>query len=427
MSINNRDKQSVWHPYAAQNLYDNPIAIDRAEGAYLYDENGNKILDAISSWWTTIHGHSHPYIAKKVHEQLLKLEHVIFSGFTHEPAVQLAERLLKRLPKNQSKVFYSDNGSTAVEVGIKMAIQYWFNKNQKRTKIIAFKNSYHGDTFGAMSVSARNIFNNPFNDLLFDVIFIDVPTDDVKDKAIADFKKIIFENKNDIAAFVFEPLVLGTAGMVMYSANALDELIFCCNENNIITIADEVMTGFGRTGKFFASDYLKNKPDVFCLSKGLTGGTMAMGVTACTENIYQAFITNDASKIFFHGHSYTANPVACSAALASMDLFDTTQVMDSVERISAKHIQFLNKIQKHAVVKNSRATGTILAIELITSDETNYLNAVRKQIYNFFLSKNILLRPIGNVIYILPPYCITDDELDFVYTNIEEFLFNFKT
>ena len=325
------DSQHVWHPFTHLKYAEAPVCIVKGEGSYFYDADGNKLLDAISSWWVNLHGHCHPYISKKVSEQLFTLEHAIFSAFTHEPAVHLAERLIGHLPGNQSKIFYSDNGSTAVEVGLKMVLQYWHNNGIQKKKFIALENAYHGDTFGGMSVGARNVFNNAFENLLFDVIHIPVPTS----HNIEQIKSTLqgwFTNHNDIAGFIFEPLVQGASGMIMYEATHLDELILLCREHNIICIADEVMTGFGRTGKFFASDHLKNKPDILCLSKGLTGGYMPLGVTSCAQFIYNACVSDDKTKTFFHGHSYTANPTACSAGLASLDLMEQEGTQQQIAR-----------------------------------------------------------------------------------------------
>ena len=420
MTLQERDHKAVWHPFTQIKIAPKPVAISRGEGAYFYDETGKRYIDAIASWWVNIHGHCHPYLAKKISEQLNQLEHAIFSGFTHEPAVQLAERLLKRLPANQSKIFYSDNGSTAVEVALKMAFQYWSNKGQEKIKVIALENAYHGDTFGGMSVGARNAFNLPFSKLLFDVLHIPVPVKGKEKDTRLALKGII--EKENISAFIFEPLVQGAGGMVMYSPEILDELMQMCASKNIITIADEVMTGFGRTGKFFATDYLKNKPDIICLSKGITGGVMPLGVTSCAQFIYDAFLSDDKMKTFFHGHSYTANPTACSAALASMDLFDQPETSQQIERIATKHKQFLEHIQSHRSLLDARQLGTILALEIKTKEHTHYLNSLAEYVSSFFMERGIILRPLGNIVYVLPPYCISNDDLDYIYAAIEEFL-----
>ena len=417
-SLAGRDQAVIWHPYTQMQTAAKPIAIVRGEGVYLIDENGKQYLDAISSWWVNIHGHSHPYIAQKVGEQMLQLEHTIFAGFTHPSAVELAERLLQIIPDNQAKVFYSDNGSTAVEVAIKMCLQYWSNVGTPRTKVLAFNNAYHGDTFGAMSVSARSAFTQPFEKLLFDVEFIDLPNSD----NILNLKSHISNLKSHLSAFIYEPLIQGAGGMLMYEAQYLDELVAHCRKENILVIADEVMTGFGRTGKLFASEYLVNKPDIMCFSKGITGGTMAFGVTTCTENIFNAFLSDDKHKTLFHGHSYTANPVACAASLASMDLLLKPETMQNIQRISAQHSAFHKKIKNHPKLKDVRQTGTILAIEWFTETGTSYFNTLGKALYDYFLEQGIILRPLGNIIYILPPYCITEQQLDYIYSKIEEAL-----
>jgi adenosylmethionine-8-amino-7-oxononanoate aminotransferase len=415
MNLVERDLKVIWHPYTQMQTAAPPIPIVKGEGSVLFDENGDAYIDAVSSWWVNIHGHSHPYIAQKVAEQLLKLEHVIFAGFTHEGAVELAERLLAILPNNQSKVFYSDNGSTAIEVAIKMCLQYWHNQGGPRTKILALNNAYHGDTFGAMAVSGRSAFTNVFESLLFEVEFIDLPNRD----NIESLKSQISDIKSNLACFIFEPLLQGSGGMLMYEAQYLDELMAYCRTENVLTIADEVLTGFGRTGKRFACDHLQQQPDIMCFSKGLTGGTMALGVTTCTQAIYDAFLSDDKLKTLFHGHSFTANPIACAAALASMDLFLMPGTMTDIQRIEERHSRFALKIAHHPKVKEVRQTGTIIAMEWETGGQTSYFSNLRDKLYQHFLAKGIILRPLGNVLYILPPYCITNEQLDYIYTEIE--------
>lgn len=420
-SLVERDLKVIWHPYTQMQTSAPPIPILRGKGVMLYDEAGKGYIDAVSSWWVNIHGHAHPYIAKKVAAQLRKLEHVIFAGFTHPVAIELAEKLLEILPLSQSKVFYSDNGSTAVEVALKMCLQYWSNQEMPRTKILAFKNAYHGDTFGAMAVSGRSAFTAAFDQLLFDVEFIDLPDE----HTIPALKKQISALKNHLACFIFEPLVQGAGGMIMYEAFYLDELMLHCRKEGVLLIADEVFTGFGRTGKRFACDHLQQQPDVMCFSKGLTGGTMPLGVTTCTNQIYDAFLSQDLLKTLFHGHSFTANPIACSAALASMDLLLQLETQQNIERICLRHAEFAARIQVHPKARKVRQTGTILAIEWETGTETSYFNNLRDQLYQFFLDKGIILRPMGNVVYILPPYCITDEQLGYIYKKIEEALAKF--
>ena len=418
MTLVERDMAVIWHPYTQMKTAQPPIAIVRGEGSCLYAEDGTKYIDAVSSWWVNIHGHAHPYIAQKVAEQLNKLEHAIFAGFTHPGAVELAERLLAMLPANQKKAFYSDNGSTAVEVAIKMCLQYWHNKGERRTKIVAFKNAYHGDTFGAMSVSGRSAFTAAFDSLLFEVEFIDLPNAG----NIEAIKSQISDLKSQISSFIFEPLVQGSAGMIMYNAEYLNQLMAHCRAEGVLMIDDEVFTGFGRTGKNFACDHVQVQPDIMCFSKGLTGGTMAFGLTTCTQAIYDAFLSDDKMKTLFHGHSYTANPVACAAALASLDLFVDPATQRNINRIERKHAEFAKSIIFHRAIKSTRQTGTILALEWETGGNTSYFSSLRDKLYHYFLDKGIILRPLGNVIYILPPYCITDIELDYIYQIIGQAL-----
>lgn len=420
MNIQEKDKRFVWHPFTPQLNSKPNINIVKGEGLYFFDDQGNKYMDAISSWWVNLHGHCHPYISKKVSEQLFTLEHAIFSDFTHESAVTLAERLLKHLPKNQSKIFYSDNGSTSVEVAIKMALQYWHNQGLNKTVFIAFENAYHGDTFGSMSVGERNVFNYAFEKLLFNVVRVPIPNEENHVEVKKQFLELIHENP--VAGFVFEPLVQGASGMLMYEAKYLDELISICYQHKIVTIADEVMTGFGRTGKFFANDYLQNKADIICLSKGLTGGYMPLGVTSCAKFIYEAFLNEDKRKTFFHGHSYTANPTACSAALASLDLMEKEETRQQIRSIELENRAFKTKIEKHPRLKQVRALGTIIAFELKTKEPTHYLNTISQKISDYFLQSGILLRPLGNVFYLIPPYIIKKEELRFIYSVIEKFL-----
>lgn len=418
MNLVERDLKVIWHPYTQMKTAQPPIPIVRGEGAWLFDEDGKKYIDAVSSWWVNIHGHSHPYIAKKVAEQLLKLEHVIFAGFTHPTAVELAERLLEILPDNQQKAFYSDNGSTAVEVAIKMCLQYWNNTGGPRTKMLAFKNAYHGDTFGAMAVSGRSAFTAAFDSLLFEVEFIDLPDSN----NIQDLKAQISNLKSELACFIFEPLVQGSSGMLMYEPQYLDELMAHCRKENVMLIADEVFTGFGRTGKPFACNHVTVQPDIMCFSKGITGGTMALGLTTCTQQIFDAFLSDDKLKTLFHGHSFTANAVACSAALASLDLFLDEATANNIQRIADLHSKFALEIKDHPKIKTVRQTGTIIAMEWATGSDTSYFNSLRDKLYLYFLNAGIILRPLGNVIYILPPYCITTEDLNYIYSKIKQAL-----
>ena len=416
-----REGGNIWYPYTQMKTSGAPIRIVRGEGAYLYDDAGNQYIDAISSWWTNIHGHAHPHIAERIAAQAKTLEHVIFSGFTHEPAERLADKLLEYIPYH-SKVFYTDNGSTAVEVAVKMALQYWSNEGQQRNKLIALRDAYHGDTFGSMSISARGVFTQPYQPLLFEVEFLDTPDYSNRHHVISQLNQIIQLNHQQIAALIFEPLVLGSAGMLMYSSEILDEIISICKHNNILAIADEVMTGFGRTGKFLATDYCTHKPDIICLSKGITGGFLPFAATTCTGEIFDAFYSDDKHKMLFHGHSYSGNPLGCAAGVAGLELFEMEKTMERVAHISDKHSRFASSIRNHPGILEVRQQGTILAMEIQTNASTSYMNPIRDRAYSYFINRKILLRPLGNVIYVLPPYCIKDEDLDRIYIAIGDFV-----
>lgn len=415
-----KDKKNIWHPFTSLEGSPEPILIERAEGIYLYTADGRKIIDAISSWWVNLHGHSHPVIAEAVAQQAKKLEHVIFAGFTHEPAIHLSENLLRILPDNFSKIFYSDNGSTAVEVALKMALQYWHNRNIPRKKIIALEGSYHGDTFGAMAVGDRSIFTTPFSPYLFNVDFVSFPSTGNEEQTLVEFKRLL--DSGDVAAFIYEPLIQAAGGMRMYSKDILNRLLEVAKQKEVICIADEVFTGFGRTGKLLASDHVTEKPDLIALSKGLTGGTLPLGVTAVSEKIVSAFQNSELIKTFFHGHSFTANPIACAAANASFDLLMQESCQQDILRISQQHKDFAASLTLNPVIKEVRTLGTILAIELSSQESTSYTNSMRKKIYAYFLEHNILLRPLGNTFYVVAPYCITSKELNQVYEEIRKFL-----
>lgn len=415
MSLSERDSKVNWHPFSALSEEQCNISIVKAEGAYLYDENGKKYLDAVSSWWVNLHGHAHPHIVNVLSEQAKQIDHIIYAGFTHPKAVELSERLLKFVPGNYTKVFYSDDGSTANEVAIKMALQYFVNKNEARKKIIAFENAYHGDTFGVMSVSGRSIFNEAFNDKLFvDVIHLPSPENGYSESQWREIENYFAE---DVAAFIFEPLVLGAGGMLMYDANVLNRLLSLAKNKNIITITDEVFTGFGRTGKFFATEYLNVKADIICLSKGITAGILPLGVTMVNKKVEDNFSSKNTNNVFYHGHSYTANAIACAVACANLDLM-TDELRSRINQISESHLNFIKKIN-HSNILQARSLGTILAINYKDS-QNNYKSNLRDKIYNYFIKKGLLMRPLGNVCYIVPPYCITQEELNFIYDSMLE-------
>lgn len=418
MSLQERDKKHIWHPLTQHKTSKDPIGIVKAKGALLWDENGNEYVDGIASWYTAMYGHCNEKITSKVALQMLQLDQVVFTGFTHEPAVELSEKLMAILPSNQQKIFFNDNGSTAVEAGIKMALQYHFNQGDKRNTLLAFEDGFHGDTLGAMSVSGLSVYNSPFEDFFLKVERIAVPTKENLSKMLLKLKVLISESK--IAAFVYEPLVQGAAGMKFHNAEGLDEILRICRQNNILTIADEVMTGFGKTGKYFASDYLDINPDIMCLSKSLTAGIAAMSITSCTQEIFDAFLDDEISKAFFHAHTYSANPLACAAAIAGIDLLTSEGIQSDIRRIELQHKAFSEKIKKHPKVASVRTLGVIIAVDLNVEME-RYGN-LRNILFDHFMKKGVFLRPLGNIIYILPPFVITNEQLEKIYLSIEEAL-----
>jgi adenosylmethionine---8-amino-7-oxononanoate aminotransferase len=420
MNLTNRDQKHLWHPYTQHKTASPPIAIVRGEGALLWDENGKEYIDAIASWWVNPYGHSNKFIANAIYKQLTTLEHVLFGGFTHEPAVVLAEKLMAILPQNQQKLFFSDNGSTAVEVALKVALQYFFNKGEKKTTIIAFENAFHGDTFAAMATSGISFFTEAFQGMMIDVVRIPVPVLGQEQASFDALRKAI--KAQNCAAFIFEPLVQGAAGMVTYAHETLDYLLQICKENKILTIADEVMTGFGKTGKNFACDYLTKKPDMLCLSKALTGGTIPMAITTFTQEIFEAFYDDDTNKALFHGHTFTANPTGCAAALASLELLQTPEMQSNIWNINQSHLAFQKKIENHPKVATTRVLGVIFALEIKTETSESYYGTLRNKLYDFFIENGVILRPVGNIVYILPPYIITQTQLQKVYEVVEKAL-----
>lgn len=416
MTLSDRDQKYLWHPYTQHKTASPPIAIARGEGALLWDENGKAYIDAIASWWVNPFGHANKTIADAIYKQLTSLEHVLFGGFTHEPAVLLAEKLVEILPSNQQKFFFSDNGSTAVEVALKASLQYFYNKGEKRTTVIAFENAFHGDTFAAMAASGISFFTEAFQGMLIDVVRIPVPVPGQEQQSRAALQNAI--NDKSCAAFLFEPLVLGAAGMVMYEPKILDELISICKENQVLTIADEVMTGFGKTGKTFACDYLAQQPDMMCLSKALTGGTIPMAITTFTQEIFDGFYNDDINKALFHGHTFTANPTGCAAALAAISLWQQPNMPSNVSRINGQHRAFLDEIKNHPRVAATRVLGVICALEIKTDTHESYYGNLRNKLYDFFIENGVILRPVGNIVYILPPYVITNEQLATVYATV---------
>jgi adenosylmethionine---8-amino-7-oxononanoate aminotransferase len=416
MSLADRSKQVLWPPFTQMKTADAPLAIVRAKDTLLFDENGKSYIDCNSSWWVNVHGHGHPHIQSAIHAQFTELDHVLLGGVTHPKVVELSERVLKILPAHFSKVFFSDDGSTAVEVALKMALQYWFNKNQIKRRIIAMEGAYHGDTFGAMSVGQRGYFFEPFEPFFFDTDFIPFPTTENEAECLEKAEAIL--KSGDVAALILEPLVQGSAGMRMYSSDFLDRLCALSRKHEALIIFDEVMTGWGRTGKLFAMDHCAIKPDIVCLSKGLTGGVLPMGLTVATDAIYEAFLHEDTTKALLHGHSYTGNPLACAAACASLDIFDQQETIEKIGFITKNHTSFIEKNAQNPHLQDIRQCGTILAIEL--AGEGGYFSNLKQKAMRYFLEHGMLLRPLGNVIFLNPPYCITPEELRYCYARIEE-------
>jgi len=408
-----RDKKAVWHPFTQMLTADEPLMITRAEGTLLFDSEGKSYIDANSSWWVNVHGHGHPHIGKAIAEQFSKIDHVIFSGATHEQGIRLSERVINILPAHFTKVFFSDDGSTAVEVALKMALQFWFNKEEPRKRVMALEGAYHGDTFGAMAIGQRGFFNQPFEHFFFDVDFLPFPSAEQEQLALEQAEALF--QTGEFACVIVEPLVQGSAGMCMYSAEWLDQLIAMAHRHNVLVIFDEVMTGWGRTGKLFAMDHCVNKPDIVCLSKGLTGGVLPLGLTVATEEIYEAFLHPEKTKALLHGHSYTGNPLVCAAANASLDIFEEHRTWENVARIEAAHKVFARELSQLENVEHVGVCGTILRFEIPTGEGASYFSGIRDKVYRYFLENGCMIRPLGNILFINPPYCITDSELNRVY------------
>ena len=416
------DARHVWHPYTQHWRAPAPVEILGARGAWLHAADGRRIPDAISSWWVTLHGHAEPAVVRAVAEQAAVLEQVIFAGFTHAPAARLAAELAEVLPAGLGRVFFSDNGSTAVEVGVKIALQTWHNRGRPRRLVAALEGAYHGDTFGAMSVGARGVFSAPFEGHLFDVARLPCPARD-GDATLAAFDALLAARGAELAALVVEPLVLGAAGMRVYDAAVLRALAARCHDAGVLLVADEVMTGFGRTGPLFACGGAGVEPDVVCLSKGLTGGFLPMGATAVREALFDAFLSDDRRHTFFHGHSFTANPIACAAARASLALLRRPASAAARARIEAAHRRHVAALAEHPAVRHPRVLGTVAAFDLaLDGGAAGYLAPVGRQLAEYALAEGVLLRPLGDACYVLPPYCTTDEELALAYGVVARFL-----
>lgn len=415
LSLAERDKKHLWHPLTQHKIASDALGIVKANGVKLYDENGKEYIDGISSWYTCVYGHCNEFITDRVAAQMKNLDQVVFSGFTHKPAVELSEALMKILPEGQQKMFFNDNGSTATEIGIKMALQYHHNLGNDRKVMLAFEEGFHGDTFGAMSVSGLSVYNGAFEDHFIAVERIPVPKGDNNQEVLEQLKQVIKEN--NIAGFIYEPLVQGAAAMKMHDADGLNEILKVCKENDIVCVADEVMTGFGKTGKYFASDYIETKPDIVCMSKALTAGLLPMGLTSCSQKIYDAFYSDEIAKGLFHGHTYSANPLACAAALAGVELLVSEEMQSNIKRIENLHQAFAEKIKDHPKVTNIRHLGIIFAFDLNVKME-RYGN-IRNQLFSYFMENGVYLRPLGNTIYITVPFITSDEEMQKIYDTIE--------
>lgn len=410
------DAAHLWHPYTQHFQAPLPVHIARAAGSWLYDINERPILDAISSWWVTTHGHCHPDLVAAIAAQAGSLDQVMFAGFTHEPAAALAAELVSRLPRGLQRIFFSDNGSTAVEVALKMSLQSFVNAGTPKRLVAALEHAYHGDTFGAMAAGARGVFTAAFDPLLFEVVRLPDPSEG---DTLQGLDTLLNARGAELAAVIVEPLLLGAGGMRVWNEDVLQGVRTRTRDAGVHLIADEVLTGFGRTGPMFACERADITPDLLCMSKGLTGGALPLGATAATEAIYDAFLSPDRTRTFFHGHSFTANPIACAAALASLELFDE-ESEDARIRIEVAHARHLSALTGTRGVRAVRQIGTVAAVEL--DGTPGYLSDVGRELAAYALSEGVLLRPLGNVAYCLPPYCTTDAELEKVYDTISRFL-----
>jgi adenosylmethionine-8-amino-7-oxononanoate aminotransferase len=410
-------KSPIWHPFTQHALQPEMVKVVRGEGAYLYTEDGRRIIDAIASWWVVTHGHCHPHIVSAIQKQAEQLNQIIFAGHTHQPAEEVAAAVLKLAPDGLEYVFFSDSGSTSVEVALKMALGYWHNIGEPRTRIVVMQHSYHGDTIGAMSVGARGVFNAAYAPLLFDVTTVPFPAAG-HEQATLDALEVALADQTS-AAFIVEPLILGAGGMLMYPAWVLKEMKRICEASGVLLIADEVMTGWGRTGTLFACEQADVSPDIACYSKGLTGGSLPLAVTLCRAEIFEAHYSLDRTRTFFHSSSYTANPVACAAAKANLDLWQDPATRGRVAAVAAMQENAIAPFRTDARFRNVRRTGTITALELEARDG-GYLAGIGPRLQAFFGSRNLLLRPLGNTIYVMPPYCIASADLDEIYAAIKD-------
>jgi adenosylmethionine-8-amino-7-oxononanoate aminotransferase len=422
----------IWHPFTQEALDPLPIRITKAEGVYLYTEDGRRLIDGISSWWVNIHGHGHPAIVSAIAAQAAKIDHILLAGFTHDAVEDLRAALRKVLPKELEHIFFSDDGSTAVEVALKMAVQYWKNAGRpEKQSLVALEHAYHGDTVGAMSVGAESAFTDPFRSLLFPVHRVHsaycyrCPVGKHRSTCRIDctdkLKRLLEEKNGEIAAVIVEPLLQGAGGMIVHPVEFLQRVRRLCSEYGVLLIADEVLTGFGRCGKMVACELAGVVPDLMCLSKGLTGGILPMGATVCTRQLHEAFVSADRSHTFYHGHSYTGNPIAAAAAVASLQIFEREPVFERINTIATIHCERLESIRNHPAVGDVRSIGTVAAVEL-RADDAGYFSKLKPMLYKFFLDAGVLLRPLGNVVYVMPPYAISSNDLHYIHDCIAKSL-----
>jgi adenosylmethionine---8-amino-7-oxononanoate aminotransferase len=422
----------IWRPFTQEALDPAPLRVISAAGVNLYTDDNRRLIDGISSWWVNLHGHGHPAIAIAIARQTAKLDHVLLAGLTHEPIEELCLLLREFLPEPLTHIFFSDNGSTAVEVALKMAVQYWRNIGRpEKHSLVALEHAYHGDTVGAMSVGARSPFTDPFAGLCFPVHRVHsaycyrCPVGKIRATCAIDcaesLERLLEREHSKIAAVIVEPLLQGAGGMIVHPVEFLQRVGRLCTEYDVLLIADEVLTGFGRTGRMFACEVAGVVPDLMCLSKGITGGTLPLGATVAIERIHGAFVSRDRTKTFFHGHSYTGNPIAAAAAIANLRIFKNEPVFARIRNIEAIHAERLATIQNHPAVGDVRSIGSVGAIEL-RADDAGYLSNLKPKLYEFFLNAGVLLRPLGNILYVLPPYVISSEDLHFIYDRITEAL-----
>ncbi|WP_031342463.1 adenosylmethionine--8-amino-7-oxononanoate transaminase [Novosphingobium lindaniclasticum] len=414
---------SVWHPFTQHGLEEPVPLVTHAEGALLHTADGRAVVDAVSSWWVTTHGHGHPRIKAAIAEQAQKLDQIIFAGWTHEPAEQVAAGLRAIMPESLTRVFFSDSGSTSVEVALKMALGYWHWRGEDRHRIVVMENSYHGDTIGAMSVGERGVFNQPYAPLLFDVGRIPFPAAGAEQQALDALEALC--RQPDTAALIVEPLILGAGGMLVYSPETLAAMHAICARYGVLFIADEVMTAWGRTGTLLACEQAGIVPDILCLSKGLTGGAVPLAVTMASEPIFEAHYSTDRARMFFHSSSYTANPIACAAAAANLAIWREEPVMDRIAALAGKQAAWIEKLGQFCHFDNPRTLGTVAALDLRTSGTSGYMSDLAPRLMAFFRERDVLLRPLGNTVYAMPPYCVTDDQLAQVWNAIGEAVISF--